>query len=89
MKNCAEQANEASGSAPGVLDLIAKGEAADFGRDVFPAMLGARRRLQAYVIEPAGFCLGLDTPQAFAEMLRGDNFGKMLIQVGEDPTRPS
>jgi len=30
---------------------------------------------------------GLETvPAAFAEMLRGDNFGKMLVQVGEDPT---
>ncbi len=25
-------------------------------------------------------------PGAFAEMLRGGNFGKMLVQVGEDPT---
>jgi hypothetical protein len=30
---------------------------------------------------------GLETlPIAFAEMLRGDNFGKMLVQVGSDPT---
>jgi NADPH-dependent curcumin reductase CurA len=30
---------------------------------------------------------GIDTvPGAFAEMLRGGNFGKMLVQVGEDPT---
>jgi hypothetical protein len=30
---------------------------------------------------------GLETiPSAFAEMLRGDNFGKMLVQVGADPT---
>jgi hypothetical protein len=25
-------------------------------------------------------------PASFAEMLRGDNFGKMLVQVGDDPT---
>ena len=25
-------------------------------------------------------------PACFAEMLRGDNFGKMLVQVGEDPS---
>lgn len=25
-------------------------------------------------------------PQSFIEMMRGDNFGKMLVQVGEDPT---
>jgi NADPH-dependent curcumin reductase CurA len=31
---------------------------------------------------------GFDTiPAAFSEMLRGDNFGKMLVQVSEDPTR--
>jgi NADPH-dependent curcumin reductase CurA len=31
---------------------------------------------------------GLETiPAAFAEMLRGGNFGKMLVRVGEDPTR--
>ena len=30
---------------------------------------------------------GLETvPACFAEMLRGDNFGKMLVQVGVDPT---
>ena len=30
---------------------------------------------------------GLETiPTCFAEMLRGDNFGKMLVQVGTDPT---
>jgi NADPH-dependent curcumin reductase len=28
-----------------------------------------------------------NVPASFAEMLRGDNFGKMLVQVGTDPTR--
>lgn len=27
-------------------------------------------------------------PEAFAAMLRGDNFGKTLVAVGHDPTRP-
>jgi NADPH-dependent curcumin reductase CurA len=27
-----------------------------------------------------------NVPASFAEMLRGDNFGKMLVQVGDDPT---
>jgi NADPH-dependent curcumin reductase CurA len=27
-----------------------------------------------------------NVPACFAEMLRGDNFGKMLVQVGDDPT---
>jgi NADPH-dependent curcumin reductase len=31
---------------------------------------------------------GLDNvPACFSEMLRGDNFGKMLVQVSDDPTR--
>ena len=31
---------------------------------------------------------GLDAvPAAFAEMMRGGNFGKMIVQVGDDPTR--
>ena len=30
---------------------------------------------------------GLETvPTAFAELLSGGNFGKMLVQVGDDPT---
>ena len=30
---------------------------------------------------------GLETvPAAFAEMLKGGNFGKMLVRVGDDPT---
>ncbi len=30
---------------------------------------------------------GLESvPAAFAEMLRGGNFGKMLVRVAEDPT---
>jgi NADPH-dependent curcumin reductase len=28
-----------------------------------------------------------NVPAGFAEMLRGDNFGKMLVQVSDDPTR--
>jgi NADPH-dependent curcumin reductase CurA len=27
-----------------------------------------------------------NVPACFAEMLRGDNFGKMLVQVADDPT---
>ena len=30
---------------------------------------------------------GLETvPAAFGDMLKGGNFGKMLVRVGEDPT---
>lgn len=49
-----------------LLDLIPRGRLVDFGREVFPAMLAAGRRLQGHVIEADGFCLGLDTPESFA-----------------------
>lgn len=51
---------------PSLLDLIPKGGSVDFGRDVFPAMLAAGRRLQGFVIDDDGFCLGLDTPESHA-----------------------
>jgi NDP-sugar pyrophosphorylase family protein len=78
-------ANESGGSSlvnagvyalqPSILDLIPTGGLVDFGRDVFPAMLATGRRLQAYVIEDGGFCLGLDTPKAFST-------GQALIDSG-------
>ncbi len=51
---------------PRVLDLIPAGRAVDFGHDVFPAMLASHRNLVAHVIEPDGYCLGLDTAESFA-----------------------
>lgn len=50
---------------PSLLELIPRRRLVDFGRDVFPAALAAGRRLQGHVIEPDGFCLGLDTPEAY------------------------
>jgi len=50
---------------PSLLDLIPRRRLVDFGRDVFPAALAAGRRLQGHVIEQDGFCLGLDTPEAY------------------------
>ncbi len=61
---------------PSLLNLIATGVAVDFGRDVFPAMLTAGRPLRAYVIEQDGFCLGLDTPEAFTA-------GQALVDAGQ------
>lgn len=49
-----------------LLDLIPTDRSVDFGRDVFPAMLAAHRALRGYVIDEAGFCLGLDTPESHA-----------------------
>ncbi|MHB8285481.1 MAG: nucleotidyltransferase family protein [Caulobacteraceae bacterium] len=51
---------------PTVLDFIPRGRLVDFGREVFPALLAQGRPLAGHVIEPAGYCLGLDTPESFA-----------------------
>ena len=51
---------------PSLLDLIAPGVAVDFGRDVFPAMLEQGRKLRVHVMDDAGVCLGLDTPESHA-----------------------
>jgi NDP-sugar pyrophosphorylase family protein len=48
---------------PDLLERIATGFQ-DFGCDVFPGML-AGRELAGHVIEPSGYCLGLDTPTSF------------------------
>ncbi len=47
----------------------------DFGRDVFPAMLAAREPLAAHEMPAEGFCLGLDTPESYAE-------GERLLAAG-------
>lgn len=62
-----------------LLDLISLGSSVDFGRDVFPAMLAAGRGLQGYVIDDAGFCLGLDTPDSHAAGLRLLAEGRVLL----------
>lgn len=51
---------------PSILNLIPGNASVDFGRDVFPAMLDAGRRLQAHLMDEAGICLGLDTPHSHA-----------------------
>ncbi|MBV9512149.1 MAG: nucleotidyltransferase family protein [Caulobacteraceae bacterium] len=60
---------------PAILELIPKGRSVDFGRDVFPAMLDQGRPLTGWVIDQAGFCLGLDTPESHAA-------GAALIEAG-------
>ena len=51
---------------PDILDLIPRRRLVDFGREVFPAMLAQGLPVAGHVIEPAGYCLGLDTPESFA-----------------------
>jgi NDP-sugar pyrophosphorylase family protein len=48
---------------PGLLDRIPSGFQ-DFGRDVFAALVETGE-LAGHVIEPSGYCLGLDTPDSF------------------------
>ncbi len=52
-----------------------------FMADVAPLVAAGRIKYREDIRQ------GLETiPTAFAEMLRGDNFGKMIVQVGDDPT---
>ncbi len=52
-----------------------------FLRDVAPAVASGQVKYREDIRE------GIETiPAGFAEMLRGDNFGKMLVRVGPDPT---
>jgi NADPH-dependent curcumin reductase len=52
-----------------------------FLREVAPSVASGEIRYREDIRQ------GFETiPTCFAEMLRGDNFGKMLVQVGEDPT---
>jgi NDP-sugar pyrophosphorylase family protein len=53
-----------------ILDLLPPGQFMDFGRDLFPTMLRVGRRLAIHMIEPGGYCLGLDTPESYAKGLR-------------------
>jgi len=55
---------------PSLLGLIPPDQLVDFGRDVFPAMLGQGRALQGWIMEDDGYCLGLDTPESHAEGVR-------------------
>jgi NADPH-dependent curcumin reductase CurA len=52
-----------------------------FLRDVAPWVAQGKVRYLEDIRE------GLETiPAAFAELLKGGNFGKMLVRVGDDPT---
>ena len=60
-------------------DWIARHD--DFMADVAPLVASGRIKYREDIRQ------GLETiPAAFGEMLRGGNFGKMLVQVSEDPT---
>ncbi len=64
---------------PEVLDHIPRNRSVDFGHDVFPAMLQAGRTIRGHVIETAGYCLGLDTPESVAAGLRLLDQGRLPL----------
>ena len=58
------------------------GREADFLRDVSGWLKEGKIRYKEDVVE------GLENaPQAFLGLFRGENFGKLLVRVGDDPTR--
>lgn len=59
---------------PEVVGDIPADQFYDFGRDLFPRMLGAGRAVYGYIIR--GYCLGIDTPESYDEAIR-------LVESGE------
>src|SRR5271166_3038736 len=58
------------------------GREADFLRDVSGWLKEGKIRYKEDVVE------GLENaPQAFLSLFRGENFDKLLVRVGDDPTR--
>ena len=49
----------------------------DFGLDLFPKVLTSNKHLSGYVID--GYCLGLDTPESYAEALHLLEIGKVTL----------
>jgi len=63
--------------APEVRGAIPADHPSDFGRDVFPSLLGAGIPMRGYAIE--GFCLGLDTPAAYGRAIEMVHRGEVSI----------
>ena len=61
---------------PAVLAYVPSGLAPDFGRDVFPALLAAGEQVTAHVMEPEGYCFGLDTPESLQRTLAAFGTGE-------------
>ena len=58
------------------------GRETDFLRDVSGWLKEGKIRYKEDVVE------GLENaPRAFLGLFRGENFGKLLVRVGDDPTR--
>jgi len=52
---------------PPILSKVPAGEFYDFGRQLFPELLAAGVQIHAQLID--GYCLGIDTPQAYRRTL--------------------
>ncbi len=65
-----------------IQDEFSRSHGADFRRDMPGWVREGKVRYREDVVE------GLEhAPEAFRGMLRGANFGKLLVRVGDDPTR--
>jgi NDP-sugar pyrophosphorylase family protein len=53
---------------PEAVRLIPRGSFYDFGRDLFPQLLASGVPINSHLIE--GYCLGIDTPEAYGRALR-------------------
>lgn len=65
---------------PAILAYVSARGASDFGQDVFPAVLAANERVTAHVIEPDGYCFGLDTLESLERT-------RASLEVGGQPPR--
>jgi NADPH-dependent curcumin reductase CurA len=65
-----------------IQDEFTRAHGRDFARDMAQWVREGKVRYREDVVE------GLESaPEAFRGLLRGANFGKLLVRVGEDPTR--
>jgi NADPH-dependent curcumin reductase CurA len=65
-----------------IQDEFTRSHGRDFARDMTQWVADGSVRYKEDVVQ------GLENaPEAFRGLLRGKNFGKLLVQVGEDPTR--
>jgi mannose-1-phosphate guanylyltransferase len=65
---------------PAVLGYVPSDRASDFGMDVFPALLAAGETVTAHVLEPEGYCFGLDTPESLQRTLAAFDGGSDRTQ---------
>lgn len=60
-----------------ILEWIPSDQNYDFAHDVFPKMIKSGKKLQGYVME--GYCLGLDTPESYANAISLIECGKVKL----------